>query len=218
MLLNSQQPFLHAPLKTTSCLARPHKPFITPEIKTEKSKRSRLETIFRNDRTPLNEKNFKDQSKVVTKLITKSRRTYFRNLITTHSQQPRKLWSALDGLLCRKPPPTLPNSISAPTLASAFLQFFDNKITNLCSKFTPLTATSLHDLNPPLPTPPPSLSIFLPASTIEVQNAIFSASNSTCDLDLIPTKLLKYSIDALLVPITTLINLSLSEGIFPDSF
>lgn len=208
----------HAPLKTTSCLARPHKPFITPEIKTEKSKRSKLETIYRNDRTPLNEKNFKDQSKIVTKLITKSRRTYFRNLITTCSQQPRKLWSALDGLLSRKPPPTLPNSISAPTLASAFLQFFDNKITNLCSKFTPLTATSLYDLNPPLPTPPPALSIFTPASTLEVQNAIYSASKSTCELDLIPSKLLKSAIDSLLIPITTLINLSLSEGIFPESF
>jgi hypothetical protein len=208
----------HAPLKTTSCLARPHKPFITPEIKAEKSIRSKLETIFRKDRTPLNEKNFKDQSKIVSKLITTSRRTYFRNLITTCSQQPRKLWAALDGLLCRKPPPTLPNSISAPTLASVFLKFFDDKITNLCTRFTPLTLTSLRDLNPPLPMPPPLLSIFTPASTLEVQTAIFSASDSTCDLDLIPTKLLKSAIDSLLIPITTIINLSLAEGSFPDSF
>src|ERR1700690_207775 len=31
-----------APEKTTSCLSRPHKPFKTPEIKKEKSKRSKL--------------------------------------------------------------------------------------------------------------------------------------------------------------------------------
>ena len=50
------------------------------------------------------------------------------------------------------------------------------------------------------------------------KNAILFSSNSTCDLDLIPTKILKSSIDSLLIPITILINLSLSEGIFPDSF
>ena len=81
----------HAPQKTTSCLSRPHKPFITPEIKNEKSKRSKLETIFRKNRTPLNETKFKDQSKIVTKLITSARRVYFRNLISTCSQQPRRL-------------------------------------------------------------------------------------------------------------------------------
>src|SRR3989442_14340675 len=37
----------HAPLKTVTCPARPKKPFITPEILSQKSKRSKLETIFR---------------------------------------------------------------------------------------------------------------------------------------------------------------------------
>jgi hypothetical protein len=59
----------HAPQKTTCYLSRPHNPFITPEIKKEKSKRSRLETIFRKNRTPQNETNFKEQSKIVSKLV-----------------------------------------------------------------------------------------------------------------------------------------------------
>jgi len=124
----------------TSCLSRPHKPFLTPEIKHEKSKRSKLETIFRKNRTPQNDANFKEQSKIVSKLISAARRTYFRNLIATCSQQPRKLWKTLGNLLCRKPPPSLPNSTCTSTLASAFLQFFDNKITDLCARFTPLTS------------------------------------------------------------------------------
>ena len=208
----------HAPQKTTSCLSRPHKPFITPEIKKEKSKRSKLETIFRKDMTPLNKANFHDQAKIVTKLITAARRTYFQNLISTCSQQPRKLWAAMDNLLCRKPPPTLPNSTSPPSLASAFLQFFDSKIANLCAQFTPLTPASFHNLNHPPPSAPLPLSHFLPATTLEVRNAILSSSNSTCSLDLIPTMLLKSCIDSLLLPITTLINLSLAEGTFPTSF
>jgi hypothetical protein len=208
----------HAPLKSVSCPSHPPKPYITPEIKKEKAKRSKLETIFRKSKTLLNHLNFKAQAKIVTKLVTASRRIYFRNLISNCSQQPRKLWSALDNLLSRKPSPTLPNSISPPTLASAFLQFFNSKITNLCSQFTPLTPASIQNLNPPPPFPPPPLSDFLPATTTEVRNAILSSSNSTCDLDLIPTKLLKSCLDSLLFPITTLINFSLAEGTFPSSF
>ena len=52
----------------------------------------------------------------------------------------------------------------------------------------------------------------------EVRHAILSSSNSTCPLDVIPTKLLKSCIEALLLPVMTLINLSLSEGIFPTTF
>jgi len=37
-------------------------------------------------------------------------------------------------------------------------------------------------------------------------------------LDVLPTKLIKSCLDALAPPITRLINLSLSEGIFPDTF
>jgi Reverse transcriptase (RNA-dependent DNA polymerase)/Endonuclease-reverse transcriptase len=208
----------HAPQKTTSCLSRPHKPFITPEIKNEKSKRSKLETIFRKDRSPQNKANFMNQAKVVAKLITTARRLYFRNLIANCSGQPKKLWAALDNLLCRKPPPTLPNSISPPTLASAFLQYFDDKITNLCARFTPLTPATVLNLNPPPPSTPLALANFAPATEAEVRLAILSSSNSTCSLDLIPTKLIKHCIDVLLPPITTLINLSLAEGIFPTSF
>jgi len=208
----------HAPLKTTSCLSRPHKPFITPEIKKEKSKRSKLETIFRRNKTPQNDTNFKEQAKIVSKLITAARRTFFRNTISTCSQQPKKLWKTLDNLLCRKPPPSLPNSTCPASLASAFLQYFNDKVTNLCARFTPLTPTLIQNLNPPPLSAPPPLSDFCPASCLEVRNAILSSSNSTSPLDLIPTKLLKSCIDSLLPPITTIINLSLAEGTFPASF
>src|SRR6478609_9574841 len=43
-------------------------------------------------------------------------------------------------------------------------------------------------------------------------------SSTTCCLDSIPTSLLKSCIDVLITPITTLVNLSLSEGSFPANF
>ena len=43
-----------------------------------------------------------------------------------------------------------------------------------------------------------------------------SSSNGTCNIDLIPTTLLKSCIDSLIVPITNIVNKS--EGVFPSAF
>ena len=205
----------HAPPKTVSCSSRPRKPFITPEIISEKKKRSKLETIYRRSKTPANLHNFKIQSKHVSKLITTSRRSFYRSFITNSSDNPRKLWSAFDGLLSRKLPPSLPTSLSNSTLASSFLKFFNDKITKLCSSFPVSSSMSPH-LNPP--SPPPSLTSFASVTQQEVHAAILSSSNASCCLDPIPTYLLKSCLDALLLPITNIINLSLADGIFPSSF
>src|SRR2546425_4193101 len=74
----------HAPLKTVTCPARPKKPFITPEILSQKSKRSKLETIFRKSRTTESRNNFKSQAKLVANLISSSKRTlctYYKDLV-----------------------------------------------------------------------------------------------------------------------------------------
>ena len=65
---------------------------------------------------------------------------------------------------------------------------------------------------------PPLIRSFLSATVEEVTNLILSSKDATCSLDLIPTKLLKTSVDVLAPPITHFINLCLSEGVFPDSF
>ncbi|MDW0252368.1 MAG: reverse transcriptase family protein, partial [Nitrososphaeraceae archaeon] len=206
---------IHAPLKKVTCPKRERKPFITSEILTEKSKRSKLETIYRRCKTPENQNNFKIQSLHVAKLITISKRLYFRNLISQCVKQPKKLWSALNTLFSRNSPPILPNCISSSTLASSFLQFFDQKITKLCASL-PTTATTLPHVIPP--NTPPFIDHFFPASYEEVRKAICMSSNATCSLDIIPTFLLKSCLDVLIHPITTIINMSLSEGIFPETF
>jgi hypothetical protein len=66
--------------------------------------------------------------------------------------------------------------------------------------------------------PPPLLTEFSPATPVEVRDAILRSSNSSCSLDTIPTYLLKSCLESLLHPITTIINLAISEGVFPDSF
>src|ERR1700761_201822 len=147
-------------------------------------------------------------------MISSSRRSFYRNLVANNINHPKKLWTTLDKLLSRKSTPKLPFSIPSSNLPSAFLNFFNDKIVRLRSSITS-TTSSPHILPP---SPPPPLNCFFPATNEEVRKLILSSNNSTCSLDVLPTWLIKSCIEALLPPLTTLLNLCLTEGSFPSSF
>jgi hypothetical protein len=204
----------HAPTRTITCPSRAPKPFITPEIRAAKTRRSQLETIYRKTRSPTDLAHFKLQAKYVAKLISSSRREFYRNLISENAKHPRKLWKTLDQLLNRISAPKLPSVFPSRKLPSTFLSYFNNKITRLCSSIH--TSPCSPHIFPAAP--PPPFTSFSPASPDEVKRIILSSNNSTCPLDILPTWLLKSCLDALLPPITTLLNLCLSENTFPSSF
>ena len=56
-----------------------------------------------------------------------------------------------------------------------------------------------------------------PCTEKEIRKLVVSSSSVNCSLDVIPTQLLTFYRDALATPITRLVNLSLSEGLFPDT-
>ena len=68
--------------------------------------------------------------------------------------------------------------------------------------------------------PPPNLSNFNPTTFTEIRNLISSSEDKQCELDSIPTFLLKLCFDELgpTTSIINIINFSISEGIFPSSF
>ena len=131
--------------------------------------------------------------------------------------KPKQLWKTMDSLLSRNIPKSLPSACSPSALASSFLNFFNDKISNLCSSI-PLCADRFDFADNPTVSPPPQLSSFHPVTEHEVRNIILRSTDSSCSLDLIPTKLLKSCITSLTPPITHLINLSLKEGSFQTSF
>ena len=128
----------------------------------------------------------------------------------------RKIWQALNSLMNRNIPKSLPTANCPSKLATSFLNFFNDKISNLCATIPScfdnvLSSRNLHKNSP-------QISNFAPATMDEIRKLILCSSDATCSLDIIPTKLLKSCLDVLLIPITNLINLSLSEGVFPSVF
>ena len=57
---------------------------------------------------------------------------------------------------------------------------------------------------------------FEPATADEAKKLILSPQEKSCDLEPLPTKLLKCCLDILLTPITKIVNLSLESGSFWD--
>src|SRR5438552_16633487 len=123
----------------------------------------------------------------------------------------------LDSLLGRSIPKSLTSTYSPSSLSCFFLKFFEDKITKLCCSI-PSSVNSTGSSVPSNLPKPPKISNFKPASVEEVRHLILSSTDSSYSLDVIPTKFLKSCIDAFVTPITHLINLSLSEGVFPTSF
>ena len=65
---------------------------------------------------------------------------------------------------------------------------------------------------------PCELGKFSSVSEDQVRKLIQAAPSKSCQLDPIPTSLLKECLDVLLPSITKIVNLCLSEGVFPDDF
>lgn len=203
----------HAPLIKKHIKPQPPNPWVTPQIRFEKLKRRQLEKTWRKSKTPLNRSRFTKQAHHCNRLIVKTKETYYSNLVSASHDDPRKLWSTVNKILHRAKVPSLPDHENISALANSFGTFFKEKIEKIRLLFP----------NTPEYKPQPknvhsTLNCFEPVSEKEIHNLITSSSTKTCDLDPIPTSLLKQHLDILLSPITSLVNLSLQSGIFPHDF
>ena len=62
------------------------------------------------------------------------------------------------------------------------------------------------------------MNVFERATEDEIKKLVLSSSSKSCDLDLIPTSLLKNCFDILIPPITDIIDISMETSTFPQNF
>ena len=110
----------------------------------------------------------------------------------------------------------LPECASDIDLANKFCLFFSDKITAIRDIFpahtcvTPsVSSSAIYD---------DKFCSFVPATDHEIRKVINGSPTKSCELDPIPTKLLKDCADTILPISTRIINLSLSSGNVPPSF
>ena len=123
----------------------------------------------------------------------------------------KALTQITDKLLKSNHKTSLPTVADPCELPSNFQEFFGTKIDKIRKNFDTVLLNNPH-------TNVASLKVFEKATAIEVRKVIMNSPNKSCEIDSIPTWLLKECIDELLPLITTLINRSLSTGKFPEHF
>jgi hypothetical protein len=146
--------------------------------------------------------------------IANAKRQYYSSVVT-NAVNSKNLWKTVNGLLHRSPVPSLP-SLPAESLPKQFSCYFSDKISNLRSSITNDTNSTPH-----FPSPTHSsdeLSVFTSATTEEITKIVLDSPDKQCDLDPIPTSLLKKCILVLAPVLTSIINLSLSSSMFPQTF
>ena len=139
---------------------------------------------------------------------------YRRNMISNNSDNPRQLWNCINRTLHREASVSLPARDSINSLCNSFSKHFKDNITEIHVSF-PVSA-SIFNIDFPVIHHP--CTVFKPSSLTEVSKLILWSLNKSCQLDLIPTFLLKSCLHALIVPITKIINWSLSSRVFPPHF
>ena len=131
----------------------------------------------------------------------------------THGNQ-KKLFGLLDSLTKEPTGNQLPPA-SEESLADGFASFFWEKIEAICKSFNLKDCLKVSST---YPNHLPRMSSFKAVSQDEIRQLLGKAKPTTCILDTIPTKLLKVHQDAFLPLVTMLINLSLTTGVFPNTW
>ena len=206
----------YIPIQTKTVTKRSPTPWINQEILNAKKSRNNLERQWRKSRMQSDKTRFCLQRRAVIKLINSAKSLHLTNIISSNISNPRNIWRCLNSILHRTHSLILPEHSNLSELCSKFLNFFTDKITHIRSTFP--VDSEPHPAEFP-PTPPQSmLDCFNLCDLSEIKKLIFSLPNKECLLDSLPTALIKDCFDTIGPLLVRLINLSLSEGIFPTSF
>ena len=205
----------HAPLKSKSVSQKPKNPWFTPVLHSLKSNCRRLRRIWSSSHSAIDHSNLRSATNHYHASILKAKRHYYHSTLVSSKSNPKSLWTTINKILMRTSTISLPSFENAVDLSNKFASFFSTKINDIRTNLQSNSSTLSPHTSPP--SPPPLLTEFAPATCDEIAKLISSSNNSSCELDPIPTSLLK-KCTVLIPTITNIVNLSLSTGLFPDAF
>ena len=203
--------YAHAPLIQKTVVPRPNAAWFTEHVRRAKRLRRKHERTWRHSKKDSDRQLFKQQCAKVAQSIFTAKSTYYSSKVMDCKNNMKALTQITDKLLKSNHKTSLPTVADPCELPSKFQEFFETKIDKIRKNFDTVLLNNPH-------TNVASLKVFEKATASEVRKVIMNSPNKACEIDSIPTWLLKECIDELLPLITTLINRSLSTGKFPEHF
>ena len=147
--------------------------------------------------------------------LSTAKSSYYAVLISSDEGNTRALFSTVKNIL--RPPDSLAPHQYSTAYCNSLMSFFYDKIENIHQQLTPNTTCSI---SLPVFTDPlsHSLSSFTLPSAVVISDLIIKSKPSTCQLDPLPTPLVKACLPSLSALITVIIHSSLTSGLVPSLF
>ena len=208
------------PKTTKTVMERENSPWYNDEIRDAKQLRRRLERRWRKSRLPADRILYQEQRHRVIQLMEEAKTEFFSSAVDQCSSDQKALYKIVDELLHRKGAPILPTSASDPELAEQFSCYFESKVVNIRNDLHPDDVSQnlpTAYTDPAGPSSESRLNNFSPVSEEEVKRLILQSPNKSCNMDPLPTWLIKDHADVFAPFFTKLINKMFLEGHFPDN-
>lgn len=171
------------------------------------------------------QQNYRKQKNYVTRLIKQKQKTYYQNQIVANRSNIRKVWSILNEIVFRRKTKQGNSSISKILLNDRVLEDSVDICNAFNSYFINIPHELLYNLDQKFNNEPRDFTlnrsiansiVILPASANEVGNYIRSLKNSNAaGVDGILSKVIKQNLEIIVQKLTSLINQSIADGVFP---
>ncbi|KAJ8003020.1 hypothetical protein DPEC_G00165030, partial [Dallia pectoralis] len=212
-----------APLKTKPIRNKKLAPWYTDTTRTLKQASRKLERKWRSTKLEVFRLAWIDSTVLYRKSLISARSAYLSNLIDTNKNNPKFLFDTIAKLTKKQ---CLTNEVGLHFSCDEFMNYFDEKIMNIRKEIANCTLNCLSSQKLCCTVSPQScpdlvsmatLESFVPVSLETFTKLINSSKSTNCQLDPIPTKLLKELLPVLGPSMLNIINCSLSSGSVPTS-
>jgi hypothetical protein len=207
----------HAPLCKKTITLRPKAPWYTGELREAKHDRRRAEKTWRRTKLTVHQQIYKEHCRAVNRLLFQAKKCFYTTKIMECSKDQKQIFKLTKSLMGEKGEVILPTHTSAKDLANNFGEFFTSKIEKIRDSIK-VSDPHSQAMDADVEFQGTVLREFTPATQEEVRKMIMKAPNKSCELDPLPTWLLKNCIDLLLPLITAIINKSLVTSTVPSCF
>lgn len=205
----------HAPKKTITLKSGTRKDWYDDEVHQARRKRRRLERQYKKTKLEIHKQMLDEQSKEVVTMIKDKKASFFQK--TFREADHMETFRLVNTLLTAPQQPAFTAEREDSVLAEDFRSFFDSKIRTICNLLRPAVSS---DHNETPCSPAAVLLAFTPYTEEAILRIIQKSPSKSCELDPIPTWLLKKPgiLETLLSTITEIINKSLHLCYVPEDF
>jgi exonuclease III len=178
------------------------------DIKNQRKLVRRRERIWRHYKEDHQLRAFKVERNRLNRMLFAAKKETISEMVIKCGKDSKALYQLVNNITGVKKVNPLPDSQSDKHLAEEFADFFLGKIIkirqDLCEKSLYTPSNEISNI----------MKTFKPVSEDYVRKVIMSMSTKSCELDSLPTNILKKVMDKYLPMITRIINISLEQGIF----